>query len=333
MTWITPFLGPIVLAGLFAVLVHADPVNEVPKRISEFKTYVREVKPKLPPKAFANRAKRDEYDKALAELKQQVGDFRKFAKKLNEDARADDVVARYVYSDAHQALGEGYMLLVESAWIGCDYQTVKDAADLAPYWVAKDTDRTQLLHWKAMAQVRLLRFADAEGTCKELGSAGGQKQAAQVLASAKNQTGLAKPGKPISSFGFRAVAGEKVAVPEAYSGRVLLIDFWSTGDAPSKAEMPDRIALYHELHEKGFDIVGISLDTNAKSLKAYVEANKMPWPQCCDGLNSDQHIAKYFGVTSLPHTILVDKTGSVKSLGLRGPELAQEVRELLGIKK
>ncbi len=322
-------LSSLALTGLFAVLVHADPVNDIPKRTSEFKSYVSKVKAKLSPKAFANPAKRAEFDKSLAELGQQVGDFAKFADELGDG----DLLSQAHATNARQSLGEGYMLLAESAWNGCDYQTVQETADLAKEVVAKDSDRTKLLFWKAMAQVRLVRMTDAEATCQELGKSGGAKAAGQVLALAKNKTGDSKPGKPITSFGFRGVAGEKVAVPEAHTGRVVLIDFWATWCGPCKDEMPNVIALYNELHEKGFDIVGISLDTDVESLKAYVAENKMPWPQYFDGLKWDNHISKYFGVKGIPHTILIDKTGSVKAVDLRGPDLDKEVRELLGIKK
>ena len=135
---------------------------------------------------------------------------------------------------------------------------------------------------------------------------------------------LAKPakasppavGEPVS-LKFNAVKGGKVDL-ETLKGKVVLIDFWATWCPPCREEIPNVVAAYNKLHDKGFEIVGISLDQNKAALTKYVKENDMKWPQYFDGKGWDNEIATRFGIHSIPAMWLVDKEGKLSSTNVRG---------------
>lgn len=111
--------------------------------------------------------------------------------------------------------------------------------------------------------------------------------------------------------------------------KVVLVDFWATWCGPCVAEMPNVIATYGKFHDRGFEVVGISLDEDKAALEDFIAQNKMPWPQYFDGKGWDNQIAKQFGIQGIPATFLIGKDGKIVAANLRGPSLEQAVEEAL----
>jgi len=119
-----------------------------------------------------------------------------------------------------------------------------------------------------------------------------------------------------------------------YLGKVVLVDFWATWCGPCRAELPNVIQAYKQYHDKGFEVVGVSLDTDKKAAEAYVKDQQIPWVTLFNddaNHNGWQHpMAVYYGVQGIPTVILVGADGKVISLSARGPELHKQLLALLG---
>jgi thiol-disulfide isomerase/thioredoxin len=137
---------------------------------------------------------------------------------------------------------------------------------------------------------------------------------------------LGAVGKPLA-IEFTAVDGRSVNVA-AMKGKVILVDFWATWCGPCVGEVPDVKAAYEKLHDKGFEIVGISLDESKDALVNFVKDRGMPWPQYFDGTGWDNKFARQFGITSIPAMWLVDKQGNLRDLNARGA-VEEKVSKLL----
>jgi thiol-disulfide isomerase/thioredoxin len=124
------------------------------------------------------------------------------------------------------------------------------------------------------------------------------------LSMAKADDGLDK----LLALKFTAVDGKTVDVGQM-RGKVVLIDFWATWCGPCRAEVPDVVAAYKKYHDKGFEVVGISLDHDKDTMVNFTEQNGMAWPQYFDGQGWDNAISSSFGVGQIPTMILIGKDG------------------------
>lgn len=115
--------------------------------------------------------------------------------------------------------------------------------------------------------------------------------------------------KPLD-LSFTAVDGRKVDLA-GLRGKVVLIDFWATWCPPCVEEAPGVVETYGKFKDKGFEIVGISLDRDKKALEDFVARHKMTWPQFFDGEGWDNEMAKRFNIQSIPTMWLLDREGKL----------------------
>ena len=139
------------------------------------------------------------------------------------------------------------------------------------------------------------------------------------------------PGHPIKVTGTLLGGGD--IDWSDYKGKVVLVDFWATWCAPCVQELPNVLENYNKYHDKGFDVLGVSLDNSRGAVERFVQSHKLPWKTLFSGGDSIgwQHpMAVYYGIAAIPTVILVNQEGNVVSLNARGPELSRLLTELLG---
>lgn len=122
-------------------------------------------------------------------------------------------------------------------------------------------------------------------------------------------------GKPLSISRFR--------------GKVVLLDFWATWCGPCVGEMPNVISVYDRYHGKGFEIIGISLDTDKNTLESFIKDYGIKWPQYYDGKGWENELARAYNVNAIPATFLLDGEGRLIAENLRGPALENVVIKAL----
>lgn len=132
----------------------------------------------------------------------------------------------------------------------------------------------------------------------------------------------------VMEISFTDLEGNEVDLAKM-KGKVVLVDFWATWCGPCIQELPNVQEAYEKYHEKGFEIIGISLDDDRDKLENFLENNDMPWPQYFDGKGWQNEISTKFGINSIPATYLIGKDGKIAATDLRGSALGTAVDELL----
>ena len=114
-----------------------------------------------------------------------------------------------------------------------------------------------------------------------------------------------------------------------WRGKVVLVDFWATWCGPCRREVPNVVNTYRKLHDKGFEVVGISLDRSKDQMLEFAKDNGMTWPQYFDGRVWDNTVATRFGIEGIPTMWLVDKQGRVRNTNAGYDFLEAQVTKLL----
>ena len=118
--------------------------------------------------------------------------------------------------------------------------------------------------------------------------------------------------------------GNPISLAE-YRGKVVLLDFWAVWCGPCLGEIPRIKAVYEKYHDKGFDVIGVSLDEDAAVLREFITEQEIPWRQIFDGQKWAGHLVQQYGVRGIPAPFLIDRKGKVISVKARGHLLSELV--------
>lgn len=121
----------------------------------------------------------------------------------------------------------------------------------------------------------------------------------------------------------------KILSLSALRGKLVLIDFWASWCKPCRVENPNVVALYNDFKAKGFEILGVSLDSDKQKWLNAIKDDKLTWYHISDLRNWESQAAADYGVRSIPATFLIDESGKIIAKNLRGEALRKKVAEVL----
>lgn len=134
-------------------------------------------------------------------------------------------------------------------------------------------------------------------------------------------------GQPFMDFTLQTIDGKDVNLAETIkNNKVTMIDFWASWCGPCRHENPVVKAAYEKYHDKGFEIIGISVDRNEAAWLQAVEEDALPYIQVRD---VEGDAANNYAVVYIPANFLYDQNGMMVAKGLRGEELEAKLAEIL----
>jgi peroxiredoxin len=203
---------------------------------------------------------------------------------------------------------------------------------LAKHKDEKSDDVAQILFMKAAIYLEILRNpAKGDALLEQLQRDFPDSKQAKGLKeqeAAKKLQACLVAGAKFPDFDVKDTAGKPISIAD-YKGKVVLLDFWATWCAPCRAELPNLISTYEKYHDKGFEVIGVSLDQDEQKLASFTKEKNMAWPQYFDGLAWQNKLAVKYGINGIPATFLLDGQGTIIGRNLRGEALDRAVATAL----
>jgi peroxiredoxin len=113
-------------------------------------------------------------------------------------------------------------------------------------------------------------------------------------------------------------------------GKVVLIDFWASWCRPCRQENPNVVRVYNQYKDKGFEILGVSLDRTKDRWVQAIAQDGLDWYHVSDLQYWSSVAAQDYMVSGIPATFLLDREGKIIAKNLRGPALEAKLKEVLG---
>lgn len=137
-------------------------------------------------------------------------------------------------------------------------------------------------------------------------------------------------GQPYLDFTQETPEGYLLSLSELVGkSKLILIDFWASWCNPCRKENPNVVAVYNDYHEKGLEIIGVSLDSEKENWINAVEKDGLIWHNVSDLKDWNNEAAKLYGISSIPSNLLLDENGIIIAKNLRGNDLRMKVEEIL----
>jgi thiol-disulfide isomerase/thioredoxin len=135
-------------------------------------------------------------------------------------------------------------------------------------------------------------------------------------------------GRPLD-LQFESIDGSPVDLA-ALRGKVVLIDFWASWCPDCIRETPTVRGVYQKFKDKGFAVIGISLDKDRQAMSNYIAKKLIPWPQYFDGKGWANDFATRFGVRAIPELWLINQRGEVVATDVSANQLEAKLVSFLG---
>ena len=136
-------------------------------------------------------------------------------------------------------------------------------------------------------------------------------------------------GQQFTDIELADIAGNPHKLSEYVgNGHWLLVDIWASWCGPCRADMPNMTAAYENYHDKGLNVIGLSLDSQRESWVGAITDLNLPWMHLSDLKGWESIVCNVYKTSSIPDNLLIDPQGKIVARGLRGEVLHNKLAEL-----
>ena len=134
-------------------------------------------------------------------------------------------------------------------------------------------------------------------------------------------------GQPAPVFSQADTSGKLIKLTDL-QGQYVLIDFWASWCKPCRAQNPALVKLYNQFRDKGFTILGVSLDSDKRNWVKAINEDHLDWLHTSDLRSWKNQAAIMYKIFSVPQNYLLDKKGKIIAKNLDEEELIKKLNEV-----
>lgn len=137
-------------------------------------------------------------------------------------------------------------------------------------------------------------------------------------------------GKIAPNFTSPSIDGDMISLNDI-KGKATIVEFWASWCGPCRRENPNLVKVYEKYHDKGLEIIGVSLDKpgqKARWQKA-IEDDNLNWHHVGSLQYFRDPVARMYDVNSIPASFILDEDGKIVAKRLRGQALEDQIASML----
>ncbi len=138
-----------------------------------------------------------------------------------------------------------------------------------------------------------------------------------------------KSGYKAPEVALPSTTGDTILL-SSLKGKVVLLDFWASWCKPCRASNKGLVKLYPKFKDKGFEILGVSLDEDKGDWKKAIKQDKINWLQVNDPGGWQSPTVMQWRINAIPTSYLINRNGELIAMDLEGKELEKALKEILG---
>ncbi|MFD2599797.1 TlpA family protein disulfide reductase [Sphingobacterium corticis] len=135
-------------------------------------------------------------------------------------------------------------------------------------------------------------------------------------------------GQPAPEFEAYTPNNKLVKLSD-YNGKYTLIDFWASWCMPCREENPNIVKQYAAFKDKGFEVLGVSLDDNPGSWMRAIETDGLTWTNISDLKAWSSHLIIDYRIRAIPTSYIINPEGKIIAKNLRGQALEDFLKKTL----
>lgn len=161
-----------------------------------------------------------------------------------------------------------------------------------------------------------------------LGEGAKKSQYGRIIKERIDRMAKTDQGAKAPDFTLPDANGNKVTM-SSVKGKIKIIDFWASWCGPCRLNNPALRKLYDEYHDKGLEIIGVSLDTNKAAWEKAIAKDGLVWVNVSSLKGWACETIRLYSVTGVPSLFILDEYNNIIATGLRGEQLKAFLEENL----
>lgn len=215
------------------------------------------------------------------------------------------------------------------SWLA-EVQPLRDKLEKGSYSITKDNIKNEIGEYLLTMLYQVLPDEQLAELMEEARPAFLQSESGQRLSKYTVYRDIQQGKGRYLDMTLQTPDGKEVSLSDYVGkGKYVLIDFWASWCGPCVRELPKLAETYSKYKDKGFEIIGISLDERKQDWLSAIDRFNMTWVNMSDLKGWKSLAGTTYGITSIPFTLLVDKEGNIMESYLYGEELNYRLQEIL----